>query len=223
MNKRLTVIGEVAAPIVLQPLARFTPLDSQLAYAAVARLKAERSEVALGEVLDAVANLPLKKIPIKNGEDWLYAASVPSFVGETPIQGDGISTIYKAMTANALKDVWDKERIVAGLKSHLNQPRGPNKSCVVRLPIMVATHIKWTVEGDKEGIEDLLSDITHFGKKVSLGYGLLRGFRVEVTPDAKIHRPLPDEFDVQPPIIPLRLKPAYWLTTGRHLAGMGVL
>ncbi|HAM49428.1 MAG TPA: hypothetical protein DCP92_01535 [Nitrospiraceae bacterium] len=222
-----TVSVEMAGPLVVEAFARFTPFDSLIAYAAVERYRARHEDCKIEDIRKVVDDLPFRKIPINKGTDYLYASSVAKFSEEIPLQGkyyDGFRRIYKANTVAKMQEYWSKDLILEGVKECLNQARGRFKPSIVSLPVMLVPEIKWVFDGDGEAVEDLFSDITHLGKKTAIGYGRIKGFDFSDAEGVPIERPLPkQEYDVKPPFVFLRLKPAYWLKTGRYLAGMGTL
>jgi CRISPR type IV-associated protein Csf3 len=86
----------------------------------------------------------------------------------------------------------------------------------------LATSISWIFDGDRDAVADMLTDITHVGKKTAIGYGRVLDITFEDTDDP-IQRLLPvSDYDVEPMFF-ARLIPPFWASTEKTLMGHGKL
>ena len=84
----------------------------------------------------------------------------------------------------------------------LNTQSGVMKNYHVQFRYRSANHVAWHLRGDKDEIQDLLSDCTHIGKKGAHGYGEVEQWRVEE---------LQDDYSLLYETVPTRAIPIrYW-------------
>lgn len=178
----------------------YLPLDSILAYAWMRKHHPE--ELEKGTVLNPeeiiTPTLPLDKRG--EGDDWYWACSFAKFecLEETKRYW------HKRLDQKLAEEYIDfgKRRGAVNVKS------GTFKAYRIPLNIMIIPKIEWYAVGDKAEIQSLLSYITHIGKKCSQGFGHVREWTVETTPeDLSGNRPMPDSNgDLE-----IAIRPPYWM------------
>lgn len=85
---------------------------------------------------------------------------------------------------------------------------------------IIADHIEWDVEGDPQGIGDVLEDVFWIGKRRAAGYGEVASWVMKyssldglVNSSGEAMRPIPAtrfEGDLTQPLVDAAWKPAYW-------------
>ncbi|MEY3256307.1 MAG: hypothetical protein RLZZ29_1442, partial [Cyanobacteriota bacterium] len=114
-------------------------------------------------------------------------------------------------------------------KPQFKTSEGAEKSYDLPLFTRSVTSISWFVVGDKTGIKDLLSTVTHIQKKRSYGNGEIREWEIGITQDdyhlwrdGKLMKPIPvrliDELD-NPQMVWGWRSPA-WLAANKELCYM---
>jgi CRISPR type IV-associated protein Csf3 len=231
MAQRYTIRAEIGDAVILSTLSRFNPLDAVLAAAAIERMKSRMATWTLDDIIRETEMLPMEKTSIAGGNDFIYMDSLPRLIGERQL---GDVTYYKANTYNKLVPYWGVEKAVETLHDRtgtLDQGRGPYKKFVLPFNTIYVDAIEWDFEGDPHAIEELMrEEITHIGKKSAYASGRVRQYTVSPC-NGPIVRTLPIsdgegvemkvEWDKASPVIFQRLKPAYWVQSGRYLAGVG--
>jgi len=220
--ERIKITARIGGgPVIMQGLALSTPFDSILAWAAIDKAEETlRRRVTQEEADNVINSLPLKKISLGAGKGFLYAASIPSFAGMTAPYDRDI-TIYKAMTLGRMLGKTDDQKTLAWF----GQSGGPWKTSAPTYSPIMAQEIAWTADGDLEAVRELLSGITHIGKKRSIGYGRLIDRKLlcePADPGTPVRRFLPVEYF---PSVSARMAipvvPPYWQTDTKVLCGIG--
>lgn len=113
-------------------------------------------------------DLPLKRVE-RDGE-WWWACSIPHY----------------EEAAQYLR--YSHGRFDDGLERHLAEGVGrvgttAGRYKAVRMPALcrIAAAIHWHMRGEADAILDLLSDVTHLGKRRGAGYGAILEWRCEET------------------------------------------
>jgi CRISPR type IV-associated protein Csf3 len=120
------------------------------------------------------------------GDHWWYQCSSPVFVS----QGEVLRHLHRRFDAYHAENHWD-----IGTKSgKVLVAAGPYKNARLSIMQHITGQVAWHVIGDKDKIEDLLSEVTHVGARVGVGFGKVRQWIV--TDDgsenlARYGRPLP--------------------------------
>lgn len=220
--KRYRVDFTLAAPV----CANIMPImsDSVLAYALVKGVS-PNAKLPDKEHADLVATLPIRKVQF--GDDYLFAASGITMNAVTP---GTPGTIVRAGSYPRVKSLYlDRPEVVAELAKHktIDQQGTEHKKVQVSYETVIAKTGYFVVDTDAiDAVMALFRTIDFIGKKSSIGYGKIRFIEdpVEVGEETPIVRPLPaDFFTVEAPISEQRLKPAYYVPTGRYRAGTGRL
>ncbi len=145
--------------------------------------------------------LPIKKTA------GIYHASVSIFDTKDAYT----TTIYKRFCERYL----DLQRI---RKKKIQRGSGHFRDFMIRLVYIPARKVTFYANGDPEEIEFLLSALPGLGKKVAIGFGFIKDFKVEeiskdhsIVKDNKAMRPIPFPlFDAASEVVPLTYKPPYW-------------
>jgi len=146
--------------------------------------------------------LPLRKTA------GIYHASVSFFDGG----GEACATtIYKRFCERHL----DLRRV---RKKKIDRTRGHFRDYMIRLVYVPARRVTFYACGDPNEIERLLEALPGLGKKVAIGFGFVRDFRVEeikedcsVVKDGRAMRPIPlPLLDATSEVVMMAYKPPYW-------------
>ena len=179
MAQRYTIRAEIGGAVILSSLSCFNPLDALLAAAAVERMKGRTTNWTLDEVIKETETLPIEKIPICRGNDFIYMNSLPRLIGERQL---GEVTYYKANTYSKLVPYWGEEKAVEALRDRtgtLDQCRGPYKKYVLPFNTIYLEAIEWDFEGEADAVGELMAEeITHIGKKSAYASGRVREYSV---------------------------------------------
>ena len=163
-------------------------------------------------------NLPLKQATLKNESYWCVSA--PCYV----IKGETTDKYRKRWDNHENNLNWGKR------KPQFKTSEGAEKSYDLPLFTRSVTSISWFVDGDKAGIKDLLSTVTHIQKKRSYGNGEIREWEMSITQDdyhlwreGKLMKPIPvrlvdDKLD-NPQMVWGWKSPA-WLAANKELCYM---
>lgn len=206
----LKIVFHVDSPIyITSPYLNF---DSILSYLCL--------RDALGELfynLPSDVNLDLTslKLPLKKTLD-IYHSSVSQFTNPKLYK----ETIYKRFTDKQIHKVKSKryKKIRVG--------SGYFKGFMIDLPALLTEDVTFYCNGDKNSINELLTHLTHLGKKPSIGGGHITDYKITNTSedysfykDGQVMRPIPAQLGFDKFHIPLKdgmtlsrqaYKPPYW-------------
>lgn len=95
----------------------------------------------------------------------------------------------------------ERARALRRNERKINVGAGPLKSYRLPLPLMLAREVVWHAVGDLDAVAEMVSCITHIGKKHNVGHGQVKRWRVEdadedrslIREDGSPARPLPVE------------------------------
>lgn len=73
----------------------------------------------------------------------------------------------------------ERSRALRKGERKVNVGAGPCKSFRLPLPLLLAREVVWHAVGDLEAVAEMLSVITHIGKKHNVGHGQVKRWRVE--------------------------------------------
>lgn len=205
--ERLRVIATMRTAVVAD---QWLPLDGILLYQVCREKFGAQTITTPGGVAPPPVQLPFK-IVHENQQHWYYACSwaqpQPWWIAEG-------------------QDHWNK-RLDSGFADLVNFGTRRGKVVIEQgrykayhMPIFyrVADKIEWYCVGDKHEIEQLLSTVTHIGKKTSQGWGRVTSWAVDVWPedwsvrrDGKLTRGVP-ACDVTGPanFMQYGLRPSYY-------------
>ena len=231
MPTRTKVTIQIAGPVIMNGLARYSTLDALLAWVAVERMKDSKNRnYTQADCDDAINYLPIKKINVKDG--YIYCCSIPQYENIQNYAGmksrysadtDNQVVLHKMINATRLCKYMPADYVIQKIgDNRLGRSGGPWKTAMPTFYPHLATDISWIFEGDRDAVADLLTDITHIGKKTAIGYGRVLGITFEDT-DTSIQRLLPvSDYDVEPMFF-ARLIPPFWASTEKVLMGLGQL
>lgn len=104
-----------------------------------------------------------------------------------------------------------------GRRGNITVAEGPYKGYQMPVFTRHALTVRWYAVGDIERVRDLLSDVTHVGKKAAQGYGRINQWEVEPFPhdwsvrrDGKPTRAIPAQGGVL-----YGVRPPYWRTANQ--------
>ena len=150
---------------------------------------------------------PIRRMPLKNFKDFFHA-SISFF---EPNQAS-TTTIYKRFYEQEAHTIETK-------KAKIDLGRGPFRSYMMRLPYIPARTVTFHALGDPREIGRLLSHLAGLGKKVVLGFGAIKSFRIEeeeeedhsLIMDGKAMRPIPMRYCKRASEqMMLAYRPPYW-------------
>jgi len=231
MATRTKVTAKVAGQIIMNGLARYSTLDSLLAWVAVERMKDSKNhDYTQSDCDDAINALPLRKISVKDG--YIYCCSMPQIENARPYAGmkskyvadvDNEIVLHKAINATRLYKYMPVDYVISQIgNNRVGRSGGAWKTAMPVFSPSLATGISWIFDGDRDAVADMLTDITHVGKKTAIGYGRVLDITFEDTDDP-IQRLLPvSDYDVEPMFF-ARLIPPFWASTEKTLMGHGKL
>jgi len=159
-------------------------------------LPSKRVEKVVGEQI-----LPLKKTA------GIYHASV-SFFDVSDVYA---TTIYKKFCERYL----DLRRIRA---KKIDRSRGVFKDFRINLTYIPARKVTFYACGDVDTVDELLSALPGLGKKISIGFGFVKDFRIDeldedlsIVREGKAMRPIPlPLLEYSSDVAMLAYKPPYW-------------
>lgn len=132
------------------------------------------------------------RLPLKKTGD-VFHTSVSIF-NQAKLYKD---TIYKRFSDKELGCVNPKKYKKVRVGS------GYFKGFMINLPALLSDTVTFYCNGDKESLEYLLPNLTHLGKKSSIGGGHIKDFSIEETSedysffkDGKLMRPLPTSMKI---------------------------
>lgn len=152
------------------------------------------------------------KIPLKKTED-IYHSSVGIYSDNLRIYCD---KLYKRFTDKQTNKLTKKQQ-----KGKIKINQGHFKDFMINMPMLITDNITFYANGDKNEIKRLLSNLTHLGKKTSIGSGQINNIKIKEIPedysffkDNNIMRPIPVKIKL-PIIEGMRFekqpyKPPYW-------------
>jgi len=200
---------------------RYTTLDSILSGVIFKSQYAKNSNfhkaVAMSE------KLPIEKVVLPNGE-WFYKASHPQFKIKDfkPIKFFKSTTTGRYLT----KHGFDVTKILVE-KNTLDQGSGPYRQFDFTLDVVNTDSVSFIADFifySLRDIEDYLKNlnITHIGKKSSLGFGRVDEILIEKTDEPIIrHVPLGvGDLECKQPYMSSRIRPPYWLKSGGYVCGI---
>lgn len=147
------------------------PLDGLLAAAWMRRNHPDAyynpSSHMLGSEL-IIPDLPLERRG--QGDDWYWASSfnVAENLGEYALHW------HKRFDDHAEQYIEFGKR-----RGRINNKSGKYKAYRMPLVIQIFDQLEWYAYGDRDGVYELLSSLTHIGKKTSQGLGLVDFWMVE--------------------------------------------
>jgi len=200
---------------------RYTTLDSILSGVIFKSQYAKNSNfhkaVAMSE------KLPIEKVVLPNGE-WFYKASHPQF----KIKDFKPIKFFKSTTMGRylLRYGFDVTKILVE-KNTLDQGSGPYRQFDFTLDVVNTDSVSFIADFifySLRDIEDYLKslNITHIGKKSSLGFGRVDEILIEKTDEPIIrHVPLGvGNLECKQPYMSSRIRPPYWLKSGGYVCGI---
>ena len=200
---------------------RYTTLDSILSGVIFKSQYAKNSNfhkaVAMSE------KLPIERVVLPNGE-WFYKASHPQFKIKDfkPIKFFKSTTTGRYLT----KHGFDVTKILVE-KNTLDQGSGPYRQFDFTLDVVNTDSVSFIADFifySLRDIEDYLKNlnITHIGKKSSLGFGRVDEILIEKTDEPIIrHVPLGvGDLECKQPYMSSRIRPPYWLKSGGYVCGI---
>ena len=200
---------------------RYTTLDSILSGVIFKSQYAKDSNfhkaVAMSE------KLPIERVVLPNGE-WFYKASHPQFKIKDfkPIKFFKSTTTGRYLT----KHGFDVTKILVE-KNTLDQGSGPYRQFDFTLDVVNTDSVSFIADFifySLRDIEDYLKNlnITHIGKKSSLGFGRVDEILIEKTDEPIIrHVPLGvGNLECKQPYMSSRIRPPYWLKSGGYVCGI---
>ena len=161
---------------------------------------------------EKIIDISKLKIPLKKTED-IYHSSVGIYSDNLRLYRD---KLYKRFTDKQTYKLTKKQQ-----KGKIPINRGHFKDFMINMPMLITDNITFYANGDKNEIKKLLSNITHLGKKTSIGSGQITKIKIEKIEedysffkDNNVMRPIPVKiklpiiegmkFEKQP------YKPPYW-------------
>lgn len=135
-----------------------------------------------------------------------YAASVAWF----DVEEGYIAILYKRLSEPEKASLTKRKVSIA---------KGPFKMFLMRLPYIPVRRAVFYAEGDAAAIENLLKHLPGLGKKVAIGFGAIRDFRIEAVDHSAVVyekvalRPIPAELVRNPhaeDLIACAVRPPYW-------------
>ncbi|WP_028841969.1 hypothetical protein [Thermodesulfovibrio yellowstonii] len=231
-----------AGAVILTALARFSHLDTLLAYVLVDEFKNKHRDWKMEDIEKIIANdIPLQKIKFSDNE-FLYVNSIPVCINEIPFSMLSFKTaqkikekdtskwiklkinIYKSSNSNRYLNYWPVE-VIAKAKKYLDQERGPHCMRQIKYEPSLIEKIEYTGCGDVELVERIIKQLRYIYKKTAIGFGKIADIQVEKASDVQIQRLLPVEYF--PDVVPMfysRVLPPYWdKSKGVYLCGLGVV
>ena len=200
---------------------RYTTLDSILSGVIFKSQYAKDSNfhkaVAMSE------KLPIERVVLPNGE-WFYKASHPQF----KIKDFKPIKFFKSTTMGRylLRYGFDVTKILVE-KNTLDQGSGPYRQFDFTLDVVNTDSVSFIADFifySLRDIEDYLKNlnITHIGKKSSLGFGRVDEILIEKTDEPIIrHVPLGvGNLECKQPYMSSRIRPPYWLKNGGYVCGI---
>jgi|GEM_PF-2235292 len=200
---------------------RYTTLDAILSGVIFKSQYAKNSNfhkaVAMSE------KLPIEKVVLPNGE-WFYKASHPQF----KIKDFKPIKFFKSTTMGRylLRYGFDVTKILVE-KNTLDQGSGPYRQFDFTLDVVNTDSVSFIADFifySLRDIEDYLKNlnITHIGKKSSLGFGRVDEILIEKTDEPIIrHVPLGvGDLECKQPYMSSRIRPPYWLKSGGYVCGI---
>jgi CRISPR type IV-associated protein Csf3 len=173
------------------------PLDGILAMAWMRKHHPELvgQPIDFNNMIDA--ELPLEKRG--EGDNWYWACSFACF---TPLKET------KRYWHKRFDEQYAEKYIDFGKKrGTVNTKSGEYKAYRIPLNIILIPEITWYAVGDKEEVQELLTEITHIGKKSAQGLGAVREWTVNsIDEDLSWLRPMPDENGDDF----IAIRPPYW-------------
>lgn len=116
---------------------------------------------------DKIDPMPLERHVA--GNTFVYKASI-SFLEPRQIY---LTTIYKRF-----HERWSHE--IRTKKRYIDTSRGRFRGFMMKLPYIPAKRVIFYCRGEKDRIEELLKGLAGLGKKVAIGFGTFREFKIEV-------------------------------------------
>ncbi len=221
--ERIRITANIGGgPVIMQGLALSTPFDSLLAWAAIDKAEKKADKRISQEEADNIINdLPLRKVFYGDEGKFLYAASVPAFADLTVTYRDYV-TIHKSMTRERMLDKLDSD-----ILRNLSQKTGPWKTSSPSYMPVMTEGVEWIVDGDIDAIKDIISSITHIGKKRSIGYGRVVDGKMKCEPvglgEATLKRYLPAGHFKVTAELAIPVLPPYWRHETKMVCGLGEL
>lgn len=161
---------------------------------------------------EKIIDISKLKIPLKKTED-IYHSSVGIYSDNLRLYRD---KLYKRFTDKQTYKLTKKQQ-----KGKIPINRGHFKDFMINMPMLITDNITFYANGDKNEIKKLLSNITHLGKKTSIGSGQITKIKIEKIEedysffkDNNVMRPIPVKIKL-PIIEGMRFekqpyKPPYW-------------
>lgn len=161
---------------------------------------------------EKIIDISKLKIPLKKTED-IYHSSVGIYSDNLRLYRD---KLYKRFTDKQTYKLTKKQQ-----KGKIPINRGYFKDFMINMPMLITDNITFYANGDKNEIKKLLSNITHLGKKTSIGSGQITKIKIEKIEedysffkDNNVMRPIPVKIKL-PIIEGMRFekqpyKPPYW-------------
>lgn len=127
------------------------------------------------------------EVPIaihREGDDWCYMASQLLIrLGGEGIRFQGMMTRRYELSRWALT----QDHIWSGNKNVIPDGTGHQKAFLVHDSYIMPESIHCFCVGDRDGIFDLMDEITGLGRRTRNGWGKLRGYQIEAIDAAECH------------------------------------
>lgn len=184
----------------------YLPLDAILFYQVTRRAYGAQEITAPGTKLKQQQGvpppMPLDKATIDGW--WMWTCSFAQWGAHS----DGQSFWTKRFD-QSLAGLID----FGGKRGKIDNSSGRYKGYNMPIYYRHALYVRWYATGNLEGIRDLLSDVTHIGKKTAQGFGRVNTWTVESWPHTwwlrddrgKLMRAIPDSGGIL-----YGVRPSYW-------------
>ncbi|HPK44701.1 MAG TPA: hypothetical protein PLV62_06955 [Spirochaetota bacterium] len=230
MSNRTKITAKISGQIIMNGLARYSTLDSILAWVAVEQMKSSKNyDYVQTDCDNAINALPLRKISVKDG--YIYCCSMPriesthSFALKSQYRVDTNTEIvlHKMINTTRLCKYMSFDYVMNQIgNNRIERSGGAWKTAMPVYSPSLVSHVSWVFEGDKNAVAELFSEITNIGKKTAIGYGRVLDITLDDT-DEPIQRLLPvSDYNVEPMFF-ARLLPPYWASIDKVLMGLGEL
>jgi hypothetical protein len=181
------------------------PLDGLLAHLYFQKLKREGNFNG-----DFAQDLPF----LEKDEEGFYHISYPEY----RVEGIENRSLVKTFDIKTFEKRFEREKLK---KMHRNSGSGPWRAHLTTMELSYVREMRFWLRGDRRVIEELLSTLTHIGKKTSNGLGAVSRIIIEetgrdesvVSPEGKLRRHVPANSRYAPGAGALKYMPLthpYW-------------
>lgn len=186
----------------------YLPIDGVLYYQACRDAYGPETLTLPGDSMSGVGEVPLmlQRRNLSAETPWYYAASFAQWNGTVAQGTDHWNKRFDMSLAHLVDFQGKRGKVIV--------EQGEFKAYHMPIHYRHALSVSWYVVGDIDWVREMLSTVTHLGKKTAQGWGAVARWEIEpfahdwsvYGPDGRLMRSIPAERGIR-----TGLRPSYWM------------